>query len=105
MANDISLTVRLPKELNTALTKLSKDLGITKVNLLRFAIHLFLSERPTSLTFTDTTATKDKARLVFLTNHVTYNLLADASAKYGQSINSVITSIAMMALEHYSKYL
>lgn len=105
MANDISLTVRLPKELNTALTKLSKDLGITKVNLLRFAIHLFLSERPTSLAFTDTTATKDKARLVFFTNQVTYNLLADASIKYGQSINSVITSIAMMALEHYSKYL
>lgn len=104
MSNDISLTVRIPKDLNTELTKLAKELGVTKVNLLRFAIHLFLSEKPTELTFSDISS-EDRFRFVFNTNQVTYNLLVKASEKYGQPINSILNSISVLALEHYSKYL
>lgn len=104
MSNDISLTVRIPRTLNDDLTTLSKELGVTKVNLLRFATHLFLSEKPTPLNFT-ASSSDDRFRFVFNTNQVTYDLLQKASEDYKQSINSVITAIAYLALQHYSKYL
>ncbi len=39
--NDISLTVRLPHELNIRLKTASKEVGVTKTNLIRSAIHDF----------------------------------------------------------------
>lgn len=103
MSNDISLTIRLPKTLNDDLTQLSKQLGITKVNLLRFAIHLFLMEKPTPLIFDGSSS--EKFRFNFHVNAVTNSLLVEASEHYGQPINSVVTAIAYLAVGHYSKYL
>lgn len=105
MGNDVSLTVRLPKDLNSELTNLSKKLGITKVNLLRFAVHYFLQDKPTTLTFDTSIVEDEKFRFAFNVNRTAYELLNSASEEYGQSINSVVTSIAFLALKHYSRYL
>lgn len=102
--NDISLTIRIPENLHKQLSELAKSLGVTKVTLLRFAIHLFLSDKPTKLTFNTVSADK-KHRFVFNINQMTYDLLSSARKEYQQSINNVVTEITVLALKHYSRYL
>lgn len=97
MANDISLTIRLPHELNTQLQEVAKALGVTRTNLLRAAIHDFLATDSTSLDFSVVTGPKD--RLVLNVNQLTYNLLERACEKYSQSMNAVVTAVGALVLE------
>lgn len=103
MANDISLTIRLPHELNIQLQAVAKELGMTKTNLLRSAIHDFLTVDGVALDFSLTSGTKD--RLVLNINHITHNILESACAKYSQSMNAVVTAVGVLALERSSKWL
>ncbi len=104
MSNDISLTVRLPHELNIQLGIVSKDMGVTKTNLIRSAIHDFLTNDQTILSFTPSSSDK-KDRLVLNINQMTRNILENACQKYNQPMNAVITSISILALERSSKWL
>lgn len=104
MANNISLTVRLPHELNTKLAEVSKDIGITKTNLIRSAIHDFLTSDKTALDFsTNHVDTRD--RLVLNINQITFDILEEACNKHGQSMNAIITATSILALERSSKWL
>lgn len=104
MPNDISLTVRLPHDLNTQLTKVSKDIGITKTNLIRSAIHDFLAIDEIVLDFSNV-QTDQRDRLVLNINQMTYNLLENACQKYKQSMNSVVIAVSFLALERSAKWL
>lgn len=103
MANDISLTVRLPHTLNAQLQAVSKELGMTKTSLLRSAIHDFLVKDNAMLDFSETTGTKD--RLVLNVNQITYNILENSCKKYSQSMNAVVTAVGFLALERSTKWL
>lgn len=101
--NDISLTVRLPHELNEKLKVASKKLGITKTNLIRWGIHL-LKDETNTLTFSSGfPVTKD--RLVLNVNQLTYEILDHACHQYNQSMNATVIAICVLALEHYSTLL
>lgn len=103
MANDISLTIRLPHTLNVKIQAISKELGITKTNLLRSAIHDFLTPNNMSLNFPDISDTKD--RLVLNINQMTYDILENTCKQYSQSMNAVVTAVAFLALERSTKWL
>ena len=103
MANDISLTVRLPHTLNSQLQTVSKELGMTKTNLLRSAIHDFLVADKVTLDFSASTDTKD--RLVLNINQITYSILENACKKHSQSMNAVVTAVGVLALERSTKWL
>lgn len=104
MANDISLTVRLPHELNVQLTTIAKEVGMTKTNLIRSAIHDFLTEDENNIDFSQNNVSQ-RDRLVLNVNQITYNILENTSKKYNESINSVITAVSVLALERSSKWL
>ena len=104
MPNNISLTVRLPHDLNMQLKSVSKDIGITKTNLIRSAIHDFLILDDVVLDFSSDRVEK-KDRLVLNINQITYKILENACKKYGQSMNAVITATSILALERSSKWL
>lgn len=104
MSNDISLTIRLPHELNTELTLVSKDVGMTKTNLIRITIHELLAKDEVKLDFsTDYAVAKD--RLVLNVNQLTYDILNSACKKYDQSMNSVVIAVSAAALERSAKWL
>ena len=104
MANDISLTVRLPYELSVKLKEVSKDIGVTKTNLIRSAIHDFLTTDEIVLDFSQSEVEK-KDRLVLNVNQITYGILEEACKKYNQSMNAVITAVSFLALERSAKWL
>ena len=104
MANDISLTVLLPHELNLQLKTLSKDIGMTKTNLIRSAIHEFLTLEDINLDFSQGHDDK-RDRLVLNVNQLTFNILEASCKKHNQSMNSIITATSILALEHFSKWL
>lgn len=104
MANDLSLTIRLPHELNNQLKQVSKNIGITKTNLIRSAIHDFLTDEKVVLNFSFKYS-NEKDRLVLNVNQITYNILENTCKKYNQSMNAVVTSVSIMALERSSKWL
>lgn len=101
--NDISLTIRLPHEINLELANLSKNLGITKTNLIRNFIHE-LSENNASLVFANTFEKYKKDRIVLNVNKLTHDILLDYSKKYDQSINSVVIAVCILSLNN-SKWL
>ena len=103
MANNISLTVRLPHTLNTQLQAAAKALGMTKTNLLRSAIHDFLSVENVVLDFSATSDTKD--RLVLNINQMTHTILENACRKHSQSMNAIITAVGFLALERSTTWL
>ena len=103
MANDISLTIRLPHELNTQLQAVAKEIGMTKTNLLRSAIHDFLITDDVNLIFVSSPGVKD--RLVLNVNQITHGILEAACNKYSQSMNAVVTAVGILALERSSKWL
>lgn len=103
MANDISLTVRLPHELNARLQSVAKELGMTKTNLIRFAIHDFLTTDDVLLDFSVTAGPKD--RLVLNVNKITQGILETACNKHSQSMNAVVTAVSVLALERSTKWL
>lgn len=104
MANEISLTVRLPHELNAQLTVISKDVGMTKTNLIRSAIHDFLTLDEVALDFSPKYPDK-RDRLVLNINQITYSILEKACQKHGQSMNAMITVVSDLALERSAKWL
>lgn len=104
MANTISLTVRLPKELSQKLKTISKEIGITRSNLIRLAIHDFLLKDAPKLDF-NTTYTKETDRFVLNINTITQNILEDACKKYNQSMNAIITAVSILALERSTKWI
>ena len=104
MANNIALTVRLPYELSNQLKYAAKEIGMTKTNLIRIAIHDFLPAENTILNFS-TSSPEKYDRFVLNVNQITYNLLESASKKYNQSINAIITSISFLALERASTWI
>lgn len=103
MANNISLTVRLPHELNSQLQDIAKKIGMTKTNLLRSAIHDFLTEDSVSLDFSPVSGPKD--RLVLNVNQITNNILENACKKHSQSMNAIVTAVGVLALERSTKWL
>lgn len=103
MANDISLTVRLPHELNEKLQEVAKAAGFTKTNLIRIGIHHCLVHDKAALDFEHTSDKKD--RLVLNVNQLTYRILEDTCKEYGQSMNAVITAVSALTLEYASKWL
>lgn len=103
MANDISLTIRLPHELNMQLQLAAKEVGVTKTNLLRSAIHDFLTEDKVTLNFSSAPGIKD--RLVLNVNQITYNILEAACERHSQSMNAVVTAVGVLALERAAKWL
>lgn len=103
MANDISLTIRLPHELNMQLKTAAKAAGFTKTNLIRMAIHDFLTGSDTELDFSPNPDKKD--RLVLNVNPYLHSILEDTCEKYGQSMNAVVTAVSILALERASKWL
>ena len=103
MANNISLTIRLPHELNTKLKAISKDVGMTKTNLIRIVIHE-LAKGQVELDFSpDSSSNRD--RLVLNVNQLTYDILDNACKQYNQSMNAVVTAICAAALEYSAKWL
>lgn len=104
MANDISLTVRLPSELNQQLITVSKNIGVTKTILIRFAIHEYLTDEKIIPDFSQTRVAQ-REKFVFNMNQLTYTILEKCCQKYGQSMNAIITAASILALEHFSKWL
>ena len=100
--NEIALTIRIPDDLNEGLTKTAKDLGMTKLNLIRFAIWDFLENENCKLLFS---TKENNFRVALKVNKNTYQLLEQASKQYGQSINSIVIAVTTLALTRYSKYL
>lgn len=103
MPNNISLTIRLPHDLNMQLQSCAQELGVTKTNLLRGAVHDFLTVDGITLNFSAVPGTKD--RLVLNVNQITYNILESACEKHGQSVNAVVTAIGLLAVERSAKWL
>lgn len=104
MGNNISITVRLPHELNTQLKSVSKEIGVTKTNLIRSAIHDFLTEDNNDINVSsDYTGNSD--RLVLNVNSLTYGILDNACKKYNKSMNAIIISVSILALERSTKWL
>lgn len=103
MTNSIPLTVRLPHELNIKLKSVSKDVGMTKTNLIRIAIHEFAKGKIT-IDFSSNFST-DKDRLVLNVNQLTYDILDNTCKQYNQSMNAVVTEICVAAIEYASKWL
>lgn len=83
---------------------MAKDIGMTKTNLIRSAIHDFLTEDEVVLNFPKNSTDK-KDRLVLNTNQLTYNILEKTCKKYNQSMNAVITAVSVLALERSAKWL
>lgn len=104
MANDISITVRLPHELNIQLKAVSKEIGMTKTNLIRSAIHDFLTIDEKTLEFPSSDPSQ-KDRLVLNVNQLTYSILENTCKKYNQSMNAVIIAVSALSLERSSKWL
>ena len=103
MANDISLTVRLSSQLSKQLQSVAKELGMTKTNLLRSAIHDFLVVDDVALDFSVSPGEKD--RFVLNVNQITYSLLESTCKKHSQSMNAVIGAVGVLALERATKWL
>ena len=101
--NNIALTIRLPHELNTQLTEISKKLGITKTNFIRSAIHDFLTVKEPNLNFSYPSKKSD--RLVLNVNQLTHSILQEACQTYQQSMNAVVIAVSILALERSTKWL
>ena len=103
MTNNLSLTIRLPHELNVQLQSAAKELGMTRTNLLRSAIHDFLTADGVFLDFSAIPGPKD--RLVLNVNQMTQSILDSACEKYSQSMNVIVTAVGFLALERATKWL
>ena len=101
--NDISLTVRLPSELNTELQTAAKKLGLTKTNLIRYAIHEMLTIDGIEPNFS--VSPEPRYRFVLNVNQLTYSILEDACKKYSQSMNAVIIATCLLALKRSEEWL
>lgn len=104
MPNNISLTIRLPYEINEKLITASKALGMTKTNLIRMAIHELPKDDNIALDFSQNITDK-KYRLVLNVNQLTYDILESVCKKYNQSMNAVVVAISYFALELSAKWL
>ncbi len=104
MANNISLTVRLPHELNEQLKEASKQLGITKTNSIRSAIHEFLNKDGATLDFSPIYSDKSD-RLVLNLNQITRDILENTCQQYNQSANAVIIALSVLILKRSAKWL
>lgn len=102
--NNISLTIRLPHELNSQLANTAKKLGMTKSNLLRSAIHDFLTADESVLDFSSSYA-DEKDRIVLNVNQLTHSILENACAQYNQSMNSIVIAVSILVLERSAKWL
>jgi predicted DNA-binding protein len=102
--NDISLTIRLPHQLNNELITTAKKMGLTRTNLIRTAIHEFLTAD--DFVFNIPFEYEDrKARMVLNVNPLTYGILESACHKYDQSMNSIVIAISIRAVEQYTIWL
>lgn len=104
MANSISLTIRLPHELNAQLSLISKEVGMTKTGIIRSAIHDFLTTDSYLLNFAPNYSNKDD-RLVLNVNPLTHSILEDACKIHNQSMNAMVTAVSILALERSTKWL
>ncbi len=103
MNNNISVTVRLPHELNLQLTSISKEMGVSKTSFIRTAVRDFLTSDP-ALDFS-VNSSDNRDRLVLNLNPITYEILKYACDKYNQSANAVIVAVTAFALECSAKWL
>lgn len=101
--NDVTLTVRLPQEIDSQLKKSAKEIGMTKTTLIRIAIHDFLVDGSVDLDFSPMQG--DKKRITLDVNHLTKSILDDACQKHNQSMNAVVTAVSLLALERCAKWL
>lgn len=105
MSNEkVSLTLRLPVELNEQITKVSKALGFTKTNLIRLSIYEYLDqdELP-DLNATISEYNDFKYRMVLNINQATYQILEKQSKSYNLPINKLLVYSSKRALTYYSK--
>lgn len=103
MANDISLTVRLPKELSINLKTSAKRIGMTKTNLIRSTIHE-LAKNKSPLEFSEDSAS-DRDRMVLNVNQITYDILEGFCQQYNQSMNAVVTAVCVEALKNATRWI
>lgn len=99
--NDVFFTVRISHELNIQMKEISKITGLTRQSIIRFAIHDLLLQDNVVLDFSNPAGTKD--RFVLNLNDTTFKKLQDISAKYAQSMNSVVTAAARLGIAYFLK--
>lgn len=101
MPNDISLTARIPLDLDNRLSDVSEFLGITKSNLIRESIHRCLGDGSLFEKYVSTSS--EKHRIVLNVNHNTYRILEQYIEKNNVSVNNAIIFAIYKSVEHYSK--
>lgn len=100
----ISLTLRLPIELNEQITEVSKLLGFTKTNLIRLSIYEYLDKDTLPDLNTIISEYSDfKYRMVFNINQSTYQILEKQAKNYNLPINKLLVYSSKKALTYYSK--
>lgn len=104
MPNDISLTVRLPSELNEQLQKTAKALGMTKTNLIRLGIHDYFGSPHAALDFS-MNRVESRYRLVLNVNDFTFKIIDGLCKKHDQSVNAVVTALCIYSVERFSRLL
>ena len=104
MPNEISLTVRLPAELNEQLAAAAKSLGMTKTNLIRFGIHEYQSDPDAHLDFS-MSRVASRYRLVLNVNALTFSILDTLCKQSGESMNAVVTALCIYAVERCARLL
>lgn len=101
MSNDISLTIRLPLDLDAKLSDVSDFLGITKSNLIRESIHRCLDKEHNYIEYDFDNS--EKHRIALNLNQNTYKILEMFVKDNTVSMNSAIIFSVSQSVEHYTK--
>ena len=103
--DDNKHTIRLPNSLAEHLEKLQELLGMTKSDLLRFAILKFLAVDQLE-DFADVSVAHDDSKRINLRlTPFLEQIISDQSKKTGQSVNSLVIFAAEQAYRYYSDML
>ena len=103
--DDNKHTIRLPNSLAEYLEELQDLLGMTKSDLLRFAILKFLAVDQLE-DFADVSVAHDDSKRINLRlTPFLEQIISDQSKKTGQSVNSLVIFAAEQAYKYYSDML
>lgn len=98
-------TLRLPRDLSAHLEELRSLIGMTKSDLLRFAILKFLAVDQLEGAPAVTVAYDDSDRINLRLTPFLRQIVSDQSKKTGQSVNSLVIFAAEQAYKYYSDML
>lgn len=101
MSNNISLTLRMPHELDKELSSISTFIGITKSNLIRESIHRCLCKDYEYKDYFP--ETPNEYRIALNINENTYKILENYSNSKNISMNSAIIFSIATSVKYYSK--